>query len=73
MQFFRPARAAILDDHGVESEIGGEYKRYEIQNTDMYALEIDAFCRCIKGEIPNPVPGKEGLINQRLIDMVNQK
>ncbi|HME51015.1 MAG TPA: Gfo/Idh/MocA family oxidoreductase [Candidatus Lokiarchaeia archaeon] len=55
----------------VESEIDGAFQRYEIQNADMYAAEIDDFCRCIKGEIENPIPGEEGLINQRLIDLVN--
>nr|MDO8111386.1 Gfo/Idh/MocA family oxidoreductase [Candidatus Sigynarchaeota archaeon] len=55
----------------VESEIEGTFKRYEIVNMDMYAMEIDAFCKCITGEAKNPVPGEEGLINQRIIDIVN--
>ncbi|MHA1683079.1 MAG: Gfo/Idh/MocA family protein [Promethearchaeota archaeon] len=56
----------------VESEIDGERKEYVVVNEDMYAAEIDAFCRCIRGDIENPVPGSEGLINQQLIDMVNR-
>ncbi|MFX0100652.1 MAG: Gfo/Idh/MocA family protein [Candidatus Hodarchaeota archaeon] len=56
----------------VESDIGREFKQYEVQNGDMYSLEIDDFCRCIRGEIENPIPGSEGLINQRIIDLVNR-
>jgi predicted dehydrogenase len=55
----------------VETEIDGAFQRYEIENADMYAAEIDAFCACINDEIENPVPGAEGLINQKLIDLVN--
>jgi len=56
----------------VETEIDGVFQRYEIQNADMYAAEIDAFCSCINGEIENPIPGEEGLANQKLIDLVNE-
>ena len=55
----------------VESEIDGNFQRYEIENEDMYTKEIDTFARCIMGETRNPVPGKEGLINQKIIDLVN--
>ncbi len=55
----------------VETEIEEKFARYEVENADMYAAEIDDFCRCIKGEIANPVPGTEGLINQKVIDLVN--
>nr|MDO8087850.1 Gfo/Idh/MocA family oxidoreductase [Candidatus Sigynarchaeum springense] len=55
----------------VETEIEEKFSRYEVENGDMYAGEIDDFCRCIAGEIPNPIPGSEGLINQRVIDLVN--
>ncbi len=55
----------------VETEIEEKFSRYEIENGDMYAAEIDDFCKCIGGEIPNPVPGVEGLVNQRVIDLVN--
>ncbi|MBN2154155.1 MAG: Gfo/Idh/MocA family oxidoreductase [Candidatus Lokiarchaeota archaeon] len=57
----------------VETEIDEKFSRYEVENGDMYAAEIDDFCRCIAGEIPNPVPGDEGLVNQRVIDLVNQR
>jgi predicted dehydrogenase len=57
----------------VETEIEEKFSRYEVENADMYAGEIDDFCRCIKGEIANPVPGTEGLINQKVIDLVNAR
>ncbi|NMC05460.1 MAG: Gfo/Idh/MocA family oxidoreductase [Candidatus Lokiarchaeota archaeon] len=57
----------------VETEIEEKFSRYEVENDDMYAGEIDAFCRCIRGEETNPVPGAEGLANQKVIDLVNAR
>jgi glucose-fructose oxidoreductase len=57
----------------VETEIEEKFSRYEVENMDMYAAEIDAFCRCIRGEKPNPIPGIEGLVNQKVIDLVNER
>ena len=56
----------------VETEIDGTFSRYEVENGDMYADQVDAFCKCISGDGPNPVPGHEGLVNQRIIDLVNE-
>ncbi len=53
-------------------EIDGRSQIYEITNDDHYRLQIDAFAKSIINNSPVPVPGEEGLINQKIIDLVNQ-
>lgn len=64
---FQPANVPVQ----VESEIDGTLDRYTIQNEDHYALEMDAFAWAIANGRPVPIPGEEGLANQRVIDLVS--
>jgi len=43
---------------------------YIIENGNAYTAEIDSFARAILHDETPPVPGEEGLINQRIIDLV---
>jgi predicted dehydrogenase len=58
-------------DIRVESFLDGKLETRTIHNADNYALEIQAFADCILNDTPVPIPGSEGLINQRIIDLVN--
>jgi len=59
-------------DVRVEGEIGSEAFSTMITNEDPYTKEMDAFAEAVLAGTPVPVPGEEGLENQRIIDMVNQ-
>lgn len=56
----------------VEQELDGKFERSMINNEDHYSLMIDAFAQAIKNNLPSPIPGEEGLKNQKIIDMVYQ-
>ena len=53
-------------------KIGGKTQVYEIKNEDHYGIQIDAFAQSILNDTPVPIPGEEGLINQKIIDLVNE-
>lgn len=55
----------------VEQEIEGDFNSLTIQNDDMYTNEIEDFCAALRGEKSVGVTGMDGLINQKIIDMVN--
>jgi predicted dehydrogenase len=59
-------------DVRVEVYNGKDIQLKMIHNEDNYALEIDAFAQGILTNSPVPVPGEDGLINQRYIDLVNK-
>ena len=59
-------------DVRVECEIGGETVQTKVTNEDPYANELDVFAEAVLGGTPVPVPGEEGLENQRIIDLVNR-
>ncbi|TFG17229.1 MAG: hypothetical protein EU530_10955 [Promethearchaeota archaeon] len=42
------------------------------KDDDNYRLQIDAFADCILNNTPVPIPGEEGLINQKIIVEVNK-
>jgi predicted dehydrogenase len=56
----------------IESEIEGDFKAYKIHNENHYAKMLDAFSDAIMNNKPVPIPGEEGLINQKIIDAVNK-
>jgi len=56
----------------IMKEIGGKHQTYEITNDDHYRLQIDAFAQSIMNDTPVPISGEEGLINQKIIDLVNE-
>jgi predicted dehydrogenase len=58
-------------DIRIETFLDGKFDTRMIHNADNYALEIQAFAECILNNTPVPVPGSEGLANQRIIDLVN--
>lgn len=60
-----------FDDIRIEQEIEGDFKRFTIRNDDMYTNEIEDFCAALRGEQEVGVTGTDGLINQKIIDMVN--
>jgi predicted dehydrogenase len=53
-------------------EIDGKMQEYTVTNDDHYRKQIDAFAECIINDTPVPVSGEEGLINQKIIDLVNK-
>ena len=62
----------ILQDIRIEQELDGKFERRTIGNADHYMLMIDAFAEAIQKDQPPPIPGEEGLKNQKIIDMVYQ-
>ncbi len=64
---FQPSNGVVR----FESEIEGVFEQYTVHNGDYYAKEIDAFAAAVLDGHPVPVPGEEGLENQRIIDLVN--
>lgn len=53
-------------------EIAGKSQIYEMINDDHYRIQIDAFAESILNDTPVPISGEEGLINQKIIDLVNR-
>ncbi len=45
-----------------------EMREEKISVPDLYEKEITLFSNCILNNTPSPVPGEEGLINQRVLD-----
>lgn len=45
-----------------------QVEREEVSNHLAYARQLDAFALAVRGESPFPVPGIEGLHNQRVLD-----
>ena len=65
------AEDALTVDHAVDVQtkaIGGELKTERVLNDRMYSDQVDAFARAIEKGTPFPIPGSEGLINQRILD-----
>lgn len=62
----------VDSDVRVESEIDGIFLRYTIHNENHYAKMIDAFSDAILNKKAAPISGEEGLINQKIIDLVNK-
>ena len=59
-------------DVKIETFIDGATNSYLVHNEDMYVGELEAFTKTIRKIIANPVPGLEGLENQKIIDLANQ-
>jgi predicted dehydrogenase len=55
----------------LECNLDGIRSEKEIQNLNNYVAEIDAFADAIKNNTDEPISGKDGLINQEIIDLVN--
>jgi predicted dehydrogenase len=57
----------------VEYELNGEIRSKKINNREQYAEMIDDFVHYVRSDknIDSPISGMDGLINQRIIDMVN--
>ena len=55
----------------IEQDLGDGIEYITIENENFYTKEIDAFSQAILNDTLVPIPGEEGLINQKLIDMVN--
>ncbi len=53
-------------------EIGDKSQIYTMEVEDHYTLQLDDFAQCIKNNTPVPVTGEDGLINQKIIDLVNK-
>ena len=65
------AEDALTVDHEVDVEtkpIGGDAKIERVLNDQTYADQVDAFAAAIEQAKPFPIPGREGLINQRILD-----
>lgn len=65
------AEDALTVDHAVDIQtkaIGGELKTERVSNDRTYSDQVDAFALAIEKGTPFPIPGCEGLINQRIID-----
>lgn len=56
----------------ISREIDGKTSTYQVTNDDHYRIQIKAFAESIINNTPVPVPGEEGLINQKIIDLVNK-
>jgi predicted dehydrogenase len=70
-------RVRVIDWHIVGKEveifqeIGVKTETITVKNEDHYKTEIDAFAQSIMNNSPVPIPGEEGLVNQKIIDLVN--
>ena len=65
------AEDALTVDHDVEVQtrpIGGELKTERVANDRTYADQVDAFALAVQKGTPFPIPGREGLINQKVLD-----
>ncbi len=65
------AEDALTVDHEVDVEtkpIGADAKLERVTNDRTYADQVDAFAAAIQQGNPFPIPGREGLINQRILD-----
>jgi len=49
-------------------QVETQVETQEVSNADTYARQVDAFSTAIEDGIPFPVPGEEGLQNQRILD-----
>ncbi len=63
----------IDSDVEVVKILGDKKKSFRVRNENQYARQIDAFVDAINGERKNPIPPAEGVINQRIIDLVNRQ
>lgn len=60
-----PVRIELLENGRVlDTEV--------VDNSDAYALQVDAFSAALEGGPPFPIPGEIGLANQRLLDAAYQ-
>lgn len=65
------AEDALTVDHAVDVQtkaIGGELKSERFLNDRTYSDQVDAFALAIEKRTPFAIPGREGLINQRILD-----
>jgi len=65
------AEDALTVDHEVDVQakpIGGEVKTERMANDRTYSDQVDAFALAIERGAPFSIPGREGLINQRILD-----
>lgn len=65
------AEDALTVDNPVDVQtktIGGDLKSERVLNDRTYSDQVDAFALAIEKEAPFPIPGREGLINQRILD-----
>jgi predicted dehydrogenase len=62
---------ALTVDHPIElhvKPIGAEVVREPLSNDRTYAEQADAFSLSLETDVPFPIPGIEGLRNQRVLD-----
>jgi predicted dehydrogenase len=52
----------------IETKTGSEVEREEVTNYDTYSRQVDSFSAAFEKKAPFPVPGSEGLQNQRILD-----
>ncbi len=57
----------VLTDNGARLDLGSTITE-TIPACDMYTLEIDAFSRVVRGEIPLPYGVEDAILNMRVID-----
>lgn len=65
------AEDALTVDHAVDVQtkaISGELKAERVLNDHTYSDQADAFALAIENGAPFAIPGREGLINQRILD-----
>jgi 1,5-anhydro-D-fructose reductase (1,5-anhydro-D-mannitol-forming) len=65
------AEDALTVDHAVDVQtkaIGGEPNTERVSNDRTYSDQVDAFALAIEKGMPFAIPGREGLINQRILD-----
>ena len=65
------AEDALTLDHAVDVQtkgIGGELKSERVLNDGMYSDQVDAFALAIEKRTAFAIPGREGLINQQILD-----
>ncbi len=60
----------------IESEVtvniseGDKTHSVKVKNGNQYTKQIDAFCKCIIEDTESPIPGEEGLLNQKIIQHI---
>ncbi len=65
------AEDALTVDHPVNVQtkaIGGDWQTERVLNDRTYSDQVDAFACALEKRTPFPIPGREGLINQRILD-----
>jgi predicted dehydrogenase len=66
------AENGLTVDHPIELRLrhGDKVTATPVSNAGAYALQVDAFADALEGRAEFPVPGKEGLINQEILDAI---